>query len=180
MVHVLAVDRSFACAGWSFVAIEPAEAMFNICKARTAEGGLAERVTMHQCLLDEFEGEGGTFDGATALLVAHFFPFQGALAFYRKIGSMIKSSGLLFCADANAPSGQDFDAVLSMWRRHSLAQGMPQEKVDVIRGKLDEMKPQMWEQHEERVLLKQAGFIDVVQVFQSLIHGAFCAGKPAA
>lgn len=93
---------------------------------------------------------------------------------------MLKPGGLLFCADPNLPSGQDFDKIAALWQAHSVVQGTPQKKADVMASKLGEMRSQWWRQEEQVKLLAEAGLVNGLQVFQSLMYGAFCCNAPAA
>jgi len=61
---------------WTFVGVDPAEAMLKAAQERTREAGASERVDWHHGYI--FDAPAGPFDAATCLLTLHFVPDDGA------------------------------------------------------------------------------------------------------
>ena len=80
---------------WKFTAVEPAQAMLDVCRARVGELGLESRCTFHQGTLDALP-DSAPFDAATALMVSHGIKEREArIGFFAEIAARLKPGALL-------------------------------------------------------------------------------------
>ncbi len=95
--ELIALAQTFP--GWHFTAVEPAPAMLDICRHKVEQSGLASRFTFHQGFLDALPAS-KPFDGATCLLVSHFFAqSQERSQFFAQIASRLRPQGILISSD---------------------------------------------------------------------------------
>jgi len=125
------LDLAKAFPKWSFTALEPAPAMMALCRRRVKEAGFSERCTFHEGFLETLP-ESESFDGATCLLVSHFFlkleerkSFLSLIAQRLKVGGRLVSSDLV--SDMSSPK---FPRLMKAWRRMLGYQGYTEEQMD--------------------------------------------------
>lgn len=154
--------------GWHFTAVEPSEPMLERCKARCEAAGISQRCTFHHGTTDTLD-VGGSFDGATALLVSQFLVDQAArTAFFEAIARRLKPNAPLVSADLSHAPG---DALTELWRRAWIYNDTTSENVDRMLESIGQhvaVSPaEVVENH-----LTAAGFSAPTRCFQTLwIHG---------
>jgi tRNA (cmo5U34)-methyltransferase len=160
-----------------FVALEPAEAMRGPCAARLEAAGMAPRVELLGQLLAEYDGP-GEFDAATAILVSQHIPAAAdAAAFFRQVHGLLRPGGRLYSADLHIARGQDRAAMLALWRLQAELSGVEPELLDrMLEAFARDPRPR--DEAAIQGFLDDAGFVDVLKPFSSLLYGAWCARRP--
>ncbi|WP_367874832.1 class I SAM-dependent methyltransferase [Luteolibacter sp. Populi] len=130
--EILFLARKFP--GWRFTAVEPAEAMLEICKRRAAEEGIVDRCTFHEGYLDTLPLM-EEFHAATSILVSQFILDPCARRdFFTGIAARLLPGGPLVSADLSADrssaEGQD---IFEMWLRLLGSTDMPPEQLAQMR-----------------------------------------------
>jgi tRNA (cmo5U34)-methyltransferase len=162
----------------SFVAIDPAEPMLALCAKRVADEGLSARIVLHNLALDDFTSP-LAFDAATSILVSqHLKPDVIAQTFFQQIAALLKPGGLLYSADLHFGAGQDRDSVLELWRNNVITAGIEPE---IAAGMLLKIKTEFCPRDEAIItgFLQNAGFINILMPFRSLMYGVWAATKIA-
>ena len=115
------------------------------------------------------------FDGATCLLVSHFFMRSAERAeFFGQIGARLRDGAILVSADlASNMSSTTFSQLLEIWGRMLKQTGMPAEQIENYLSSLGEGTAVL-PPGEVESILKSGGFDAPALFFQTLlIHGWF-------
>ncbi|MFA6094324.1 MAG: methyltransferase domain-containing protein [Candidatus Paceibacterota bacterium] len=159
-----------------FVAIDPAEPMLALCAKRVENEGLSARIALHNVTLQDFSSP-LVFDAATAILVSqHLSPDETAQGFFQRVAALLKPGGLLYSADLHIGTGQDRDSVWELWRNNVILSGIAPEVAD---GMLQKIKSEICPRDEAIItgFLQNAGFVNILMPFRSLIYGVWAAKK---
>jgi len=163
--------------GWRFTAIDPAADMIAIARDRCAAAGLGERVELIVATTDQLPNS-DRYDAATALLVMHFLPDDGAkLDFLRHISDRLVPGAPFVIADLHGDHTADgFSRVLRIWQRYQLDLGVPEEKtVEMAQQVLEHIQ---WATESRlRDLFRSAGFAEVDLYFRGALFGAWSMRK---
>ncbi|WP_419570952.1 class I SAM-dependent methyltransferase [Rheinheimera sp.] len=162
---------------WQFTAVEPAAAMLERCRQKAQAAGVLQRCDLVQGYLHDLPVT-ASFDAATAFLVSHFLTEpQQRLAFFQQIARRLKPAALLLNADlACVEPALTLQAQISFWQQlmtgqrpdaAKLAQLMQSYRQDVAVSEPSELQ---W-------LLRQAGFAQVLPLFQAGLMQAWCAQR---
>jgi tRNA (cmo5U34)-methyltransferase len=159
---------------WQFTALDPAEAMLNLCRQKAVEAGIDHRCTFHCGYIDSLPVT-KPFDAATSILVSHFLTDKTErIHFFSEIASRLCSGGILINADLSSDtSAPSYTTLMAQWLQLLKWADWPANDVDKM--------PEVYKQHvamlppnEVESLLEQAGFNDPVLFSQSLfIHSWF-------
>ncbi len=153
---------------WSITAIEPSKDMSKTALEKIKAKGLSERVVWHEGTLDTLKGE-EAFDAATALLVLHFVPDDGEkLELLTQIMEYLQPGApLILSAFAGDPQATRTRKLYDLSKATAIAQGMDPKEVA---ERYDLGRKDIHLVPEERIksLLREAGYIDVQRLFQSL------------
>ncbi len=165
---------------WSFAGVDPAEPMVDAARAKMERAGLADRVTLRLGTADVLPHE-AAFDAATAILVEHLQPDDGAkLRFLEAIGRRLVPGGWLVLAglhgDLESEPGRQ---ALEAWLEFVSLQGLPAEAREGVRRKVT-MEDSLVSEARIRELLAEAGFVDVERIYQVHLLGAWAAREPPA
>ena len=147
--------------------VDPSEKMLVVAKNLMARAGFASRVTLHQGTVDQLEA--GTFDAATAMLVMHFLPDDGAkLDFLKAIHSRLKPGAKFVLADGCFDKrAADFPRNLARYQDHAKLNGVPEEILAEAVTMLTKYVHFVPEEREV-ALLREAGFDHVNRFFHAL------------
>ena len=166
------IDLAQANPGWRFVAVDPAQAMLDVCRARVAELGLAQRCTFHEGKLDSLPAC-EPFDGATCFMVSHGISERAArIGFFREIAERLKPGAILVSSDlASDITTSNYQALLATWikmMQHSQVSPEDIEKFVSGYGPNNVVLPP----RAVEAILEAGGFKAPVLFFQGLlIHG---------
>ena len=151
------------------VGVDPAEAPLAAARELVEKAGLQSRITLHPGTIDDLDEK--QYDAATALLVMHFLPDDGAKsAFLEAIYKRLKPGGKLILADGcydknNNPA--EFDWLLNAFANHARMNDAPPEVLDQTLKFINENSQSITEARELE-LFRQANFGDVKKFFQAL------------
>lgn len=170
--EILSLARAFP--EWTFVGVDPAEGMLEVCRERLGQAGMQGRCELiHGYVQDVPEGE--TFDIVLSLLVAHFVPNDDRPGFYRDIWRRLRDDGYFVSAEISYDlKSEAFPVMLENWARVQSLMGANAESLEnlpaVLREQLAVISPEETEQR-----LKQCGFEVPVRFFQAfMISGWYC------
>ena len=162
---------------WRFTALDPAEAMLDICKERAEEEGILERCEFHVGYLDSLPA-GQNYDIATSLMVSHFITERGErVNFFRQISSRLKPEGLLFSADlAYSGPPENKQNQIDLWiKALKLCKISPEEKEKIS----STLGTQVVIEHRDNVgkIIQEGGFHSVLQIMQGILYHAWIAKR---
>lgn len=152
---------------WSFLGVDPAEAMLAAAQERIRAMGASERVDWHHGYI--FDAPAGPFDAATCLLALHFVPDDGAKErTLREIRRRLKPGAPFvlvdLCIDLAAP---DAAIALNRYREFALESGAERELVETTCGRLVNVL-QLVSAARDEELLGVAGFSQVELFYAGL------------
>lgn len=126
--ELMELARAFP--GWQFTAVEPAKAMLDVCRRGCEENGYATRCTFHEGYLDTLP-DMHAFDGATCLLVSHFFMHkEERIGFLGQIAARLRVGGILVSSDLTSDmSTPEYRSMLAVWARMLEYAGFPPQDV---------------------------------------------------
>lgn len=159
---------------WSFVAVEPSEAMLAVCRRKVEQQGFASRCDFHQGYLETLPAQ-APFDAATCFLVSQFIQDPAArVGFFRSIAVRLHSAGILASSDlASEVASGEYEALLGTWLNLMSVAGIPAAGLAQMRAAYARdvaiLPP-------ERIaaLIQSAGFDAPVRFYQAgLIHAWF-------
>ncbi len=162
----------------SFVAVDPADAMLQICRHRVSQAGIESRVLLVQGYVQQVASH-ERFAAATSVLVAqHIGADAEALDFFRTIANRLLPGGRLYTADLHIGSDQDRTRLIDLWQQQARLAGI---ESDLVEGMAQRFQREMRPRSEKDVLslLQRAGFSDVLKPFSSLLYGAWYARVPS-
>jgi len=155
------------CPHWTFLGVDPAEAMLEAAKERMLPAGASERVDWHHGYI--FDAPPGPFDAATCLLTLHFVPDDGAKEqTLREIRRRLKPGAPFvlvdLCIDLASP---DAATALNRYREFALESGAELEQVETTCGRLVNVL-QLVSAARDEALLRVAGFSKVELFYAGL------------
>lgn len=170
--ELLALARAFP--GFEFVAVEPSEAMLEICREKAGSEGIASRCRFFQGYIQDLPAA-EPFDAATSLLVSQFITHRAdRVRFFAEIARRLGPSGYLVNADLSADlESEAADGLKEFWGKMQVYLGTPEEKAyDYLVG---------WERNvavlppaQVEGMILEGGFGQPTLFYQSLfIHGWF-------
>lgn len=160
-----------AHAGWRFDGIDPSADMLAL--ARDVVGPLAERMTLHEGLIDA--APEGPYDGAVSLLTFHFIAREDRLETLKQLRRRLRRGAPLLIAHISFPQ---HEPVRSQWiaRHAGYAEGATASGAQLdnalraMGSKLTILAPA-----EEEALLVEAGFEDVSLFYAALSFRGWAA-----
>lgn len=162
--------------GWTFVGVDPSEAMLDVCRARLIEAGISDRCELiHGYVQDVPEAE--AFDAVLAILVGHFISKTERLDFYQQIHRRLKIGGYFVNTELSFDlDSVEFPQMLEGWKRVQSLMGATPKSLSnlpmLLRDKLTVMPPRNVEH-----LFVEAGFPLPVRFFQAFMIVGWFAKK---
>jgi tRNA (cmo5U34)-methyltransferase len=159
---------------WRFTAVDPSDAMLDICRERAKTEGYISRCSFHEGYVDSLPTE-GLHDGATCFLVSQFILVPDARSeFFRAIANRLRPGGILASSDlASDVDSHAYDALLRVWSNMMTSAGIEPDAMERMRAAYAKdvaiLSP-------ERIasIIEAGGFERPVQFFQAgLIHAWF-------
>ncbi|WP_205756196.1 class I SAM-dependent methyltransferase [Labrenzia sp. 011] len=167
--EILALAKDFP--GWSFVGVDPSEAMLKVCRDKLAAADLLDRCELVHGYIDDVRDE-AKFDAALSIMVAHFIAREDRSAYYQAVHDRLKPGGCFISTEISSDlDAVQFPSLLKNWERvHSMMGANPQSLQslpDTLRNTLSIVS-----QDETESMLKRAGFELPVAFLQAfLIRG---------
>lgn len=164
--HILAIGAgggaellrlAAASPGWSFVAVDPSQAMLARAAERMAEQRPANALTCVQGVA--FDAPRAPFDAAIAFLALHFVPDDGSrLAQLKAIHERLKPGAPFLMINGMAdPGTAAFESDLARWRLHAELNGAEAEIMEQAEA-MQRTQVRFISPERERELLGEAGF----------------------
>lgn len=162
---------------WRFTAVDPSEHMFDVCRRRTQEAGIASRCDFHHGYLDSLPAT-EPFDAATSLLVSQFIlAKEERTKYFRNIAERLKPGGLLVNADlASDTASAAYQNLLDVWLRLMKGADLPPDKIESMRAAYSR-DVAILPLDEVSKIIQSGGFEMPVLFFQSVLIHAWFAKK---
>jgi len=163
---------------WSFVGVDPAEAMLELARRRTRALGVEGRVALIQGTVDSLPDE-PSFDAATCLLVEHLQPDDGTkLHLLEGIHRRMVPGGWLLLVGLHGDLGtRATRSGLEAWLQFVALQGLPRATQDDVRHRAT-VEDSLVPEQRIRELLDEARFVNVERIYQVQLLGGWRAQKP--
>ena len=162
---------------WSFVGVDPAEPMLDLARTRINGAEVAERVTLVLGTVDTLPNE-PAFDAATAILVEHLLPDDGAkLRFFEGIWRRLLPGGWIILAGLHGDlESGPAQRALQAWLEFISLQNLPPEVQEMVRRRAT-VEDSLVSEARLLQLLTEAGFVNIDRIYQIYLLGAWAAQK---
>ncbi len=143
---------------WQFAAVEPSEAMLEVCRRRVEENGITQRCAFHHGYLSSLPPS-QPFDAATSLLVSQFIAVrEERVAFFADIAQRLRPDGRLVSSDLSADTrSAAYRELLRIWLQMMSATGIPPEGLERMRAAY-EKDVAILPQEEVAAIIASGGF----------------------
>lgn len=162
--------------GFGLVGVDPSADMLALVPPHPG------RLELVQGLVEDLPADPG-FDGATALLVMHFLPDDGAkLAFLRQIRRRLRPGAPLILADVVVEDRAAFARLAPVFERHAALVGVASEIAPAAVPQLARMAFEagtMIPARRQEALFAEAGFRLVAPIWRGLWYAAWWLEAPA-
>lgn len=161
---------------WSFTGFDPAAPMLSIARKKVAAASLADRITLVQGVVEDVAEK--DFDAATAILVMHFLPDDGAkLNFLKAIADRLKPGAPVVLVDLEGEPGSDeYNVFSSAWKNQQLFTRADNHRV-AEEFAMREKEIAFIPQERIELLFEEAGFIRIYKFFKAYLFGGYIAVK---
>lgn len=163
---------------WSLVGVDPAEPMLALARGKLSARGLGGRAEFVQGTVAALP-DAPSFDAATAILVEHLLPDDGAkLDLLAGVHRRLVAGGWFVLAglhgDLETPAAR---GALAAWLEFVSLQGLPREAQENVRQRAT-VEDSLVSEARIRELLADAGFVNVECIYRVQLLGGWCAQKP--
>ncbi len=163
---------------WTFVGVDPEEQMLSFAKNKVNSINVQKRVTFIKGTVDAIPKE-IKFDLATCIFVEHLLPDDGTKHhLIEGIFNNLANGGWLIHAGIYGDLETEWAKKrLKTWLEYVSLQGKPKEVLENVRRRAtieDSLIP------EKRIveIMENVGFINIEQIYQLQLFGAWAAQKP--
>lgn len=158
--------------GFEFTAVEPAEAMLDVCRQRARDEGFERRCTFFNGFIENLPGD-EPYDAATSLLVSQFLTERAArVKFFSEIARRLRPGSWLVDAElsGNLQSDESSD-MKEFWKKMLVYSGLPEEQAGgFLKGWATGVA--VVPEREIEKIIAEGGFERPTRIYQSLfIHG---------
>jgi len=163
---------------WTFVGVDPSEPMLTVAQNKINSIGAQERVTFIRGTVDVLPND-NLFDLVTCILVEHLQPDDGKkLHLLEGIHCRMVSGGWFILFGLHG----DLKTVtakkrLNAWLEFVSLQGLSKEVQDNVRHRAT-VEDSLISEERIRELMEEVGFINIEQIYQLQLLGAWFAQKP--
>lgn len=160
---------------WTFVGVDPSEAMLKVCKDRLEAAHVLDRCQLiHGYTKDVAEEK---FDAAVSILVGHFVPRDERSSLYQQIINRLNIGGCFVNIEISFDLNSDsFPAMLKEWSKIQSLMGATPSSLDNLESTLRE-RLAILPPNEVEDLMKQAGFGYPIKFFQTFMISGWYAKK---
>ncbi len=111
---------------WKFVALDPSQAMLDVCQERLKSAGIANRCEfVHGYVQDLPEQE--VFDAVLSILVAHFVERNDRQIFFQGMADRLRTGGYLINSEISFDlNSEEFPEMLRGWKEIQTLMGATQ------------------------------------------------------
>lgn len=172
--EILSLAQSFP--GWTFVGVDPADGMLDVCREKLSEAGVLGRCELIHGYVHDVEAK-ANFDAVLSVLVAHFVKRDERLGFYQAMCDRLRANGILvnteISFDLDSP---EFPFMLKNWEAVQHLMGATPESIAGLSQTLREMLSVI-SPAETEGLLMQSGIQMPVRFFQSFMISGWYGAK---
>lgn len=164
--EILALSQSFP--QWTFVGIDPAKGMLEVCEERLSQAGILDRCELiHGYVQDLPQNE--SYHVVLSIMVAHFVKHQDRLGFYQAMWQRLRQEGCFISTEISYDlNSEAFAFMLQNWQRVQAMMGASADSLEklpaVLREQLTIISPA-----DTEALLKQCGIAVPVRFFQAFM-----------
>lgn len=164
--EILSLSKAFP--NWSFVGVDPAIGMLDVCRERLKDAGVLDRCELiHGYVQDVPNRE--NFDVALSVLVGHFVKRDERLNFYKAMVDRLRIGGYLVNTEISYDlDSEEFPLMLENWKEVQSLMGATPESLANLSQMLREMLTVLSPEEVAR-LIKQIGIQAPVRFFQSFM-----------
>lgn len=175
--EILSLARAFP--EWTFVAVEPSEAMLSVCRERLKDAGILDRCELVHGFARDVPAH-SSFDAALAVFVAHFVRREDRAGFFQEMTERLRDGGYLVNAEISFDlASADFPPMLKSWASVQRLMGATPEALEalpkLLRDGLAVLAPE-----ETEELLRNAGVPLPLRFFQAFLISAWYGVKGLA
>lgn len=161
---------------WTFVGVDPAEGMLDVCRERLAKAGHGARVELIQGYVQDAPA-GENFDAALSILVGHFVKRTERADFYGQMTKRLRPGGVLvnteISFDLDSP---EFSSMLPNWMRVQEMMGATPESLAQVPRLLREALTVLPPAETEK-FIKESGIPVPVRFFQAFMISGWYGQK---
>lgn len=164
--EILSLAQAFP--EWTFVGVDPAQGMLDVCRERLAEAGILSRCELvhgyvHELPLRE------DFDIAVSVLVAHFVKRDDRPNFYKAMCDRLRAKGILVNTEISFDlDSKEFPSMLQNWKAVQQLMGATPESLANLEVQLRAMLTVVPPAETEKIL-RASGVSLPVQFFQAFM-----------
>lgn len=157
---------------WHFTALDPSGAMLDVCRQKVEAQGLSSRCTFHEGTVESLP-ESQAFDGATCLLVSHFFKGEERIEFFRQIAARMRPGGLLISSDlVLGMRPQAYESLIEIWLKMVSDSGWSEAEIEGLRAAYGTHVASL-SASEIEAIIEKGGFENPVLFCQTLLIHAW-------
>jgi len=164
--EILSLAREFP--KWTFVGVDPAAPMLEVCRARLNEAGVLDRCELIHGYVQDIPLD-EKFDSALSILVAHFVNRENRLNFYKGMSDRLRKNGYLINVEISYDlDSKSFPTMLKNWEGVQAKMGATPESLAMLPKLLKEMLNVITQEETEN-LLRLCGIKIPTQFFQAFM-----------
>lgn len=172
--EILSLSRVYP--DWTFVALDPSQAMLDVCRERLTEAGLADRCEFVHGYVQDLPNQ-LNFDAALSVLVGHFVKREERLGFFKHLTDRLRIGGYLVNAEISFDLGStEFPSMLQRWEAVQTLMGATPESLAALPKQLKEVLTVLPPEETEN-LIRQSGIDVPVRFFQAFMISAWYGKK---
>jgi tRNA (cmo5U34)-methyltransferase len=164
--EILFLARNFP--EWGFLALDPSQAMLDVCQERLKSAGIANRCEFVHGYVQDLPDQAG-FDAVLSILVAHFVGRDQRLSFFRNMADRLRIGGYLINAEISFDlDSKEFPSMLRSWKEIQTLMGATEESLDklpaILRDVLTVVPPEETEEY-----FRMSGISCPIRFFQAFM-----------
>lgn len=172
--EILALAKNFP--EWTFVGVDPAEPMLEVCAERLRAAGISERCRLVHGYVHDVPVDDG-FDAVLSILVGHFVKREDKPDFFRNMATRLNPNGILvhseISCDLNAP---EVPEMLDQWKKIQTLMGATPESLQKLPEQMRTMLSIVPPEETEKFMM-QSGFTSPIRFFQAFLICGWYARK---
>lgn len=154
--------------GWTFVGVDPSQAMLEVCRERLTQAGILDRCALVHGYLQEV-AEDQAFDAALSVLVVHFISIPARRELLKGMAGRLRQNGYLVTAEISCDLDADeFPLMFANWAQVQKLMGATPESLADLPRQLREVLTVLPHDETER-MLRDCGIPQPVRFFQAFM-----------
>ena len=153
--------------GWTFTAVDPSEAMLEVCEANMKAAGIQDRCTLHVGYVESLPDE-KNYSVATSFLVSQFILVERErINFFQQIARRLKAGGIFFNSEISTDKNSgSYDKELLLWLNMRRGGGASSEELENMRAAYDR-DIALSSVADIEGMLTRAGFRSPLEIFRA-------------